>query len=67
MTRCQEKKADFEDQFGNWDSCLFKQFAQEPNTDKQHGMVILVSDVIVFFVNKEAVVQTDKESDWQEN
>lgn len=37
------------------------------NMLEQRGLVILVSDVIGSFVNKGAVVHTDKEPDWQVN
>ncbi len=55
------------DWLGNWRGCLFKRFAQNSNTAEQCGLVILVSDVIGSFVNKGAVVHTDKEPDWQVN
>lgn len=67
LTKSQEIKADLWDWLGNWQSCLLKLFAQDPNRTEQHGLVILVSDVIGSFVNKGAVVQTDKEPDWQVN
>lgn len=43
----EERKADFEDPLGNQESCLFKQFAEDPSMDKQRGLVILVSAAIV--------------------
>lgn len=42
-------------------------FVQDPYMTEQHGLVILVSDVIGSFVNKGTVVHTDKEPDWQVN